>query len=182
LVPLIEKWSPCLMNMVVDKRSGRSKGGMESKLKAAKMITASGGNVIIANGDYEDTLSQILSGQEVGTVFLSQCYLAARKRWLGFAVRTEGTMVLDDGAISAIAQKGKSLLPVGVLSAKGNFERGSIVSLRDSQNVEVGQGLTNYGLQDVLRIAGKKTSELREIIGQNVYTEVIHRDNMQIFE
>jgi len=182
LIPVVEQWSPDLLQMVAEKRSGRSKGGMLSKLKAAKMITASGGNVIIANGDREDSLRRIFSAQETGTIFLAQQYLAARKRWLGFAVQTKGRLILDDGAISAIVNKGKSLLPVGILGADGAFERGEIVSLVDSQNKEIGHGLTNYGLRDVLRICGKKTSELRDIIGQNVHTEIIHRDNMQLFD
>jgi len=182
LIPVVEQWSPDLMQMVADKQSSRSKGGMLSKLKAAKMITASGGNVIIANGDHEDTLRRIFSGQATGTAFLRQNYLTARKRWLGFAVQSEGCLVLDDGAINAILRKGKSLLPVGVLSADGAFERGETVSLVDTDRKEIGRGLTNYSLQDVLRICGKKTSELREIIGKNVYMEVVHRDNMQLFD
>ena len=182
LVPVVEQWSPDLLQMVADKHSTRSKGGMLSKLKAAKMITASGGNVIIANGDNEETLRCIFTGQATGTVFLRQKYLAARKRWLCFAVQSEGRLILDDGAINAIVKKGKSLLPVGVLGADGEFERGETVSLVDADNKEIGRGLTNYGLHDVLRICGKKTSELRDIIGQNVYMEVVHRDNMQLFD
>jgi len=182
LIPVVEQWSPDFLQMVAEKRSGRSKGGMLSKLKAAKMITASGGNVIIANGDREDSLRRIFTGQETGTVFLTQQYLAARKRWLGFAVQTKGRLILDDGAINAVVKKGKSLLPVGILDADGSFERGEIVSLVDAHRNEIGHGLTNYGLREVLRICGKKTAELREIIGQNVHAEVIHRDNMQLFE
>ena len=182
LIPVVEHWSPDLIQMVADKRSARSKGGMLSKLKAAKMITASGGNVIIADGDRKETLSRIFSGQETGTVFLAQNYLTARKRWLGFAVHTEGRLMLDDGAINAIVKKGKSLLPVGVLNADGAFERGETVSLVDIHNREIGRGLTNYGLRDVLKICGKKTPELQTILGQNVHTEVVHRDNMQLFE
>jgi len=182
LVPVVTRWSPDLMNMVAEKNSGRSKGGMSSKLKAAKMLTASGGNVIIANGDREETLRRIFSARETGTLFLMQDFLTARKRWLGFAVRTKGRLILDDGAVNAIVNKGKSLLPVGVTSADGDFERGEIVSLVDSHNREVGRGLTNYGLKDVLRICGKKTSELHEVIGQSVYMEVIHRDNMQLID
>jgi len=182
LIPVVEQWSPDLMHMVVEKNSGRSKGGMSSKLKAAKMITASGGNVIIANGDREETLRRIFTAQETGTVFLTQNYLTARKRWLGFAVRTTGRLILDEGAINAVIKKGKSLLPVGVLGADGSFERGETVSLVDSHNKEIGRGLTNYDLRDVLRICGKKTAELREILGQNVYMEVVHRDNMQLFD
>ena len=180
LIPVVEHWSPNLMQMVAEKRSSRSKGGMSSKLKAAKMITASGGNVIIANGDREETLRRIFTGQETGTVFLVQNYLTARKRWLGFAVRTKGRLILDDGAVTAVVKKGKSLLPVGIADADGSFERGEIVSLVDSQNKEIGRGLTNYGLRELLRICGKKTSDLHDIIGQNVYTEVVHRDNMQL--
>jgi len=182
LIPVVERWSPDLMQMVVEKHSGRSKGGMSSKLKAARMITASGGNVMIANGDREDTLRRIFTGQETGTVFLTQNYLTARKRWLGFAVHTTGYLILDDGAIKAVVKQGKSLLPVGVLNAGGEFERGEIVSLVDSQKREIGRGLTNYGLSDVLRICGKKTSELREILGENVHTEIVHRDNLQLLD
>ena len=182
LVPVVERWSPDLMQMAVEKHSGRSKGGMSSKLKAARMVTASGGNVIIANGDREDTLRRIFTGQETGTVFLTQNFLTARKRWLGFAVHTTGYLMLDDGAIKAVVKQGKSLLPVGVMNAGGTFERGDIVSLIDSQNREIGRGLTNYGLPDVFRICGKKTSELREILGQNVHTEIVHRDNLQLLE
>jgi len=182
LIPVVEKWSPDLMQMVAEKRSGRSKGGMSSKLKAAKMITASGGNIIIANGDREDTLRRIFTAQETGTVFLTQEYLTARKRWLGFAVQTKGRLILDEGAVNAVVNKGKSLLPVGIVNADGDFVRGEIVSMVDAQGTEIGRGLTNYGLQDVVRICGKKTSELHSILGQNVYMEVIHRDNMQLFE
>jgi glutamate 5-kinase len=182
LVPVIDCWTPDLMQMVVEKHSGRSKGGMASKLKAAKMITASGGNVIIANGDREDTLRRIFTAQETGTIFLTQEFLTARKRWLGFAVQTKGRLMLDEGAVNAVVKKGKILLPVGIVDADGAFERGEIVSLVDSHRTEIGRGLTNYGIQDVRRICGKKTSELHAVIGQNVHTEVIHRDNMQLFD
>jgi glutamate 5-kinase len=182
LIPVVKQWSPDLMQMVAEKRSSRSKGGMSSKLKAAKMITASGGNVIIANGDREDTLRRIFAAQETGTLFLTQEYLTARKRWLGFAVQTKGRLILDEGAANAVVKKGRSLLPVGIVNADGGFDRGEIVSMVDPHNTEIGRGLTNYGQRDVLRICGKKTVELHEILGQNVYTEVIHRDNMQLFE
>ena len=182
LLPVIKQWSPDLMHMAVEKSSGRSKGGMSSKLKAAKMVTASGGNVIIANGDRADALRQIFTAQETGTLFLTQEYLTARKRWLGFAVQAKGRLILDEGAVNAVVKKGKSLLPVGVTDADGEFDRGEIVSLVDPNHSEIGRGLTNYSLRDVLRICGKKTAELHEILGQNVYTEVIHRNNMQLFD
>ncbi|GHT41752.1 glutamate 5-kinase [Planctomycetales bacterium] len=178
LVSIVDHWSPELMEMVAEKHSSRSKGGMSSKLKAAQMITESGGNVIIANGDKSESLADIFSAKEVGTVFLMQnIVLPARQRWLGFAVRPEGCLVVDDGAIRAI-RKGRSLLPIGVLDAEGTFEKGCIVSMVDQNGNEIGRGLTNYGWQDVLMIRGKRTSELQDILQKTPHTEIIHRDNL----
>ncbi|MDR1964842.1 MAG: glutamate 5-kinase [Planctomycetaceae bacterium] len=183
LIPVVEHWSPDLLKMVADKRSSRSKGGMSSKLKAAKMITGSGGNVIIANGDNPETLGNLFAAQEVGTIFLTQNhFLTARKRWLGFAVRVEGTLVLDEGAAEAVHKKGKSLLPIGIIDADGTFEKGGIVSIIDRSGKEIARGLTNYGLKEVLLIRGKKTSEIQKILGTTGYAEVVHRDNLQLVD
>jgi glutamate 5-kinase len=169
------------MKMAVEKQNGRSKGGMSSKLKAAKMITESGGNVIIANGDRPDTLKNIFAAKETGTLFLTQeGYIPARKRWFGFAGKSEGQIVLDDGAADAVRNKGKSLLPIGVIDADGVFQKGGIVSLVNQYGGEIARGLSNYSNKEVLLIKGKKTSELKSILGQQVYTEVIHRNNLQI--
>lgn len=183
LIPIVESWSPDLMKMVAEKRSKRSKGGMSSKLKAAKMITESGGNVIIASGDRSGTLKEIFSAKETGTLFLTQeSYIPARKRWLGFAGRSEGRLFLDDGAVVAVQEKGKSLLPIGILDADGAFAKGGLVSIVDQRGREIARGLTNYGLKDVLRIRGKKTQELQEILGHQAYSEIVHRDNLQLID
>lgn len=183
LISFVERWSSDLMKMVAEKHSSRSKGGMSSKLKAAKIITESGGNVIIANGDKTETLNDIGAAKETGTLFISQNnYLTARKRWLGFAVRSQGTLVLDDGAVEAVCKKGKSLLPIGVLDAKGTFEKGGIVSLLNRNGTEIARGLTNYGLKDVLMIRGKKTREIEAVLGHFAYTELVHRDNLQLID
>ncbi|MDR1140308.1 MAG: glutamate 5-kinase, partial [Planctomycetaceae bacterium] len=183
LIPVVENWSPDLLKMVAEKRSTRSKGGMSSKLKAAKMITGSGGNVIIANGDHSETLGDIFAAKEVGTVFLTQNnFLTARKRWLGFAVRVEGRLVLDEGAADAVCRKGKSLLPIGIINADGIFEKGGIVAIIDRNGREIARGLTNYSIKEVLLIKGKKTSEIRKILGITAYTEVVHRDNLQLVD
>jgi len=181
LIPLVERWSSDLMKMAVEKQSGRSKGGMSSKLKAAKMITESGGNVIIANGDRPDTLKNIFAAKETGTLFLAKKgYIPARKRWFGFAGKSEGHVVLDDGASEAIRNKGKSLLPIGITDAGGSFQKGEIVSLLNRQGKEIARGLSNYSIKEVLLIRGKKTSELASILGQQGYAEVVHRDNLQL--
>ncbi|MDR3234217.1 MAG: glutamate 5-kinase [Planctomycetaceae bacterium] len=178
LIPLVERWSPDLQKMVADKHSKRSKGGMSSKLKAAKMITESGGSVIIANGDKPESLNSIFTGEETGTLFLPHnTVLSARQRWLGFAVRTEGRLTVDDGAIQAMRQ-GKSLLSIGVLDAAGTFNKGGIVSVVNGSGDEVARGLTNYGIKDVLLIQGKRTNELYKVLGRTPYSEIIHHNNL----
>jgi glutamate 5-kinase len=179
LISCVDHWSPDLMKMVAEKHSSRSKGGMTSKLNAAKMITQSGGNVIIANGNTPETLLDIFASKEVGTLFITENnHLSARQRWLSFAVRTEGKIVLDDGAINAVCKRGSSLLPIGVLDADGDFERGGIVSLTDRGGREIARGLTNYGLRDVLLLRGKNTHEIKRILGFVVHEDVVHRDNL----
>ncbi|MDR2704847.1 MAG: glutamate 5-kinase [Planctomycetaceae bacterium] len=183
LIPVVETWSPDLMKLVAEKRSNRSKGGMLSKLKAAKMITGSGGNVIIANGNHSATLHQLFAAKEVGTVFLTQnSVLTARKRWLGYAVRVEGRLIIDEGAVDAVCRKGKSLLPIGIVDADGTFEKGGIVSIINRNGKEIARGLTNYGLKEVLLVRGKKTSEIETILGTTTYSEVVHRDNLQLVD
>ncbi len=181
LISVVANWTPKLNSYVVEKTSKRSKGGMSSKLKAAKMITEAGGNMIIANGDTPDILTRIFDSEEVGTVFLAQdVVLRARKRWIGYAGRPAGTIYLDEGAAVAVAKKGKSLLPVGIADCTGHFEKGDLVSLVDPQGNEVARGLTNYNTRDTLLIRGKNSKAIREVLGQFHYEEVVHRDNMQI--
>lgn len=182
LIPVVDRWSAALMDMVAEKRSNRSKGGMSSKLRAARMVTASGGNVIIANGDDLDVLTKIYAGQEIGTVFFPKRPLLARKRWLGFAVSPKGTLVLDDGAVEALLNKGKSLLPIGVVDASGKFEKGDVVSLVTLDGKEIARGLSNYGTRDVLQIRRKKCCEIHDILGHCPYEEIVSRDNIQIVE
>lgn len=183
LVTLIEHWTPELMEMVVEKRSARSKGGMSSKLKAAKIVTESGGNTIIANGDTDGILERILDSESVGTLFIAQGgYLTARKRWIGFAVPPTGSIVLDEGAIKAVCEGHKSLLPVGILNCKGSFSKGDVVSLVDTNGNERARGLSNYSMRDILLIRGRKTREIRDMLGHCLYEEVVHHDNLQVID
>jgi len=181
MIPLVSRWSPSLMQMVAEKRSKRSKGGMSSKLKAAQMVTTSGGNVIIANGDRPGILTDIFSGQETGTLFLAQgTRLSARKRWIGFAGQVRGRITIDDGAVQALEKKGKSLLPIGILDCQGAFNKGDLVSIVNQEGEEVARGLSNYSLKEITLIRGKKTREIREILGHCPYQEIIHCDNLQL--
>ncbi len=180
LVPMVEEWSPELLTMVAEKKSKRSKGGMGSKLRAAKMITEGNGNVIIAGGDRPETLGRIFDAQEEGTIFLVQdTRLSAWKRWIGFAAQPDGILVIDDGAVQAIVERNKSLLAVGIVGCSGDFEQGEIVSLYDEKGTEIARGLTNYNRADLDRIRGKKTVDIRGILGVCSYRDVVNQDNMQ---
>ena len=181
LIPLVEKWSPSLMQMVAEKKSTRSKGGMSSKLQAARMTTNSGGSVVIANGENPGVLTDIFNGEEVGTLFPGiGDMILARKRWIGYAGQTKGTITVDDGAATALHSKRKSLLPIGVVDCSGTFNKGDIVRILDQKGKEIARGLSNYSMKDVLLIRGKKSREIQTLLNQCPYEEVIHSDNIQL--
>jgi len=180
-IPLVEKWSPSLMQTVVEKKSKKSKGGMSSKLKAAKMTTCSGGNVIIANGETTGILTRLFHGEELGTLFVGgQGGISARKRWIGFAGQTKGHIIVDDGAAVALHSSRKSLLPIGVIDCNGSFHKGDLVSILDKKGNEIARGLSNYAVKDVLLIRGKKSKDIRSILDRCPYEEIIHSDNIQL--
>ncbi len=181
VIPLIEHFDDALFQFAALGKSTRGTGGMQTKLEAARIATAVGRPVIIANGNNPQILDQILAGENVGTLFLPQGpSVSARERWIGYNVTPRGKYVLDDGARRAILQKGKSLLAIGIKSVHGAFEKGQIVSLVDLQGHEFGRGLTNYSSFDAARIAGKRTDDFAEVFGNIPYAEVIHRDNLVI--
>lgn len=181
VISLVEKWDENLLGLASQSRSTRGTGGMQSKLDAARMATAVGENVIIANGLNPRVLTDILEGKEVGTLFLAQgASVPAWKRWIGYNVPPKGRLVLDDGARRAVEQLGKSLLAIGIKEVRGEFDKGTIVSLVDHQGVEFARGLTNYNSVDAARIAGKRSDKIHEVLGQVPYAEVIHRDNLVV--
>lgn len=181
VIPLIERFDDALFQFAALGKSSRGTGGMQTKLEAARIATAVGRPVIIANGNHPQILDQILAGDPVGTLFLPQGpSVSARERWIGYNVPPRGKFVLDDGARRAILQKGKSLLAIGIKSIQGSFEKGQIVSLVDLEGQEFGRGLTNYSSFDAARIAGKRTDDFPQIFGNIPYAEVIHRDNLVV--
>lgn len=181
VVPLIEKFDDALFQFASLNKSSRGTGGMQTKLEAARIATAVGRPVIIANGRNPHILDQILAAENVGTLFLPQGpSVSARERWIGYNVTPRGKFVLDDGARRAIVQQNKSLLAIGIKEVHGAFDKGQIVSLVDLQGHEVGRGLTNYNASDTARIAGKRTDEFAHIFGNIPYAEVVHRDNLVV--
>jgi glutamate 5-kinase len=181
VIPTVTRLDESIFSLVRDQATGLSKGGMASKLNAARIATAAGENVIIASGRTPGVLSQIMAGELVGTLFLAQGQaVASWKRWIGYTAQPRGQLVLDAGARRALESQGRSLLAIGIVEVAGNFQKGDVVSLRDPQGVEFARGLSNYSAADLLRIKGLKTEQITALLGRCPYDEVIHRDNMAV--
>lgn len=178
-IPLISHCDDDVMGYAREIKSTRGTGGMFSKLTSVRMATSVGECVFIANGTDSRVLDRILAGEDVGTLFTPKGPLIpAWKRWIGFTVKPQGGLKLDDGAVRALETQGKSLLPIGIVAIEGSFKRGELVSLQDRHGSEFARGLTNYDAAIVSRIAGKHSGELQGILGDIPYSEVIHRDNL----
>lgn len=156
-------------------------GGMRSKLRAARLVTAAGEAVIIANGSVDGILDRIFAGEPVGTLFLPHgADVPAWKRWLGFTARPKGVVRIDAGAVRAIVGQGKSLLPVGVTAVEGEFGKGDVVTICGPDGVEVGRGLSNYSSAEVARLMGRTSDQIAAAEGGLPYPELVHRDNLVI--
>ena len=167
--------------MVHDCSGGISKGGMASKLKAAKTVNEVGIHCFIGSGRQESILEQLVQGHDVGTFFLGRNDLVpAKKRWLGWSASVSGKILVDDGARQAILERGSSLLPAGVLAVSGKFAIGDVVTLEASDGSCFARGLVNYSSIDLEQIRGLKTDRILEILGVCAYDEVIHRDDLVV--
>jgi glutamate 5-kinase len=162
-------------------RSSLGTGGMRSKLRAARLVTAAGESVIIANGTQPDILQRIFAGELVGTLFLPHGNtVPAWKRWLGYTAQPKGRLLVDDGARQAVQHKGRSLLPIGVTAVAGGFSKGDVVALIDPSGLEFARGLTNYSAADAGKICGLRTEQIPDVLGRLPYEEIVHRDNMVV--
>lgn len=155
------------------------RGGMVTKLRAARLAARSGTETIIASGRREHVVASVAAGDDVGTwLRTGKEPQNARKQWLASMVQIQGSVELDAGAVRVLRESGRSLLPVGVRGVHGNFKRGDMVSCRDPDGVEVARGLTNYGAQETSRIMGSASSKIEAILGYELEEELIHRDNL----
>lgn len=181
-LPVIERFDDELLNLVGASKSSRGTGGMKTKLEAVRTATAVGVNVIIANGKRPDVLSELMRGEDIGTLFLAEGDgVSAWKRWIGYTMPPKGRFVLDHGARRAVENQGKSLLAAGIVRVEGDFVKGEVVALVDAQTGdEFARGLTNYDATAVQSIAGKRTDEISRVLGSVPYAEVIHRDNLVV--
>jgi glutamate 5-kinase len=164
-------------------KSALGTGGMKSKLRAARLATAAGESVIMANGSIRNILDRIFAAEPVGTLFLPHGNgMSARERWLGYTARPRGRFKVDDGARKAIERHGKSLLPIGVTAVEGAFGKGDVVSICDIEGVEFARGLTNYSATDAERLRGLNSEQIAQAVGKLPYVELIHRDNLALVE
>jgi len=174
----IEKTEEALSLIRVEK-SALGKGGMNSKFNAAAMVTRGGEMLVVAHGRAENVLVRVIDGEEVGTLFLPRKSARAtgKSRWIG-AARPAGTIRVDDGAAKAIIGRDVSLLPAGITRVEGDFDKGDVVAIVNSAGEKIAHGLTNYTAADVELIRGKRSAEVRSLLHEGAYEEVVHRDNL----
>ena len=169
-----------IAKLVWDRTPGASVGGMATKLEAAQKAAASGIPMVIANGHEEGALARILAGETVGTYFAPRAEgLAARKRWIAFAVPPQGRLTVDAGALRALRDQGRSLLPSGVVEVDGEFSAGEVVAVvAQVDGREIGRGLVNFDASELRKIQGAQTQHIEARLGYRSVDEVIHRDNL----
>jgi glutamate 5-kinase len=163
--------------------SHRSRGGMRTKVQAARLATAAGAAVVIAAGSEPDVIARVLAGEPIGTLFApSQTRLEGRKRWLLSGMGSKGCILVDAGAAAAIRDRGKSLLPAGVVAVDGRFERGDTVSIVTVDRALLAYGTTSYSAVDIDRIRGLKSGQIADLLGYDFGAEIVHRNNLVLVE
>lgn len=156
---------------------GKGTGGMYTKIISARIVMEAGIPMILAKSDIDDVILRIINGEEIGTIFIPKKeHIRKKKHWLLFISKPQGKIYIDDGAVDAIINKGKSLLPMGIKKVEGEFLGGDVVSIFDSNEREIARGISNYSKIEIIQMLGKSKDELNNLI----YEEVIHRDNLVI--
>lgn len=179
LVPVVAKITPEIEAMAGGTGNSLGTGGMATKLKAAKKASLFGIGTVIVNGRLPTVLHRLFDGEELGTYFLPATdRMTAKKHWIAFTKKPRGKLFVDDGAKRALMEMGRSLLPSGINGVEGGFDRGDAVRLCDQAGVEFAKGVINYTLPELLRIMGKKSTEIEKILGYKYGDEIVHRDNL----
>lgn len=170
---------PILDQVAGESLSGLGRGGMQTKIRAARLAARSGTSTLIAGGSEEKIIHKIISGHQVGTHLIPDINpIAARKQWLAGQLQIKGKIIIDEGAANILKTAGKSLLAVGVKSVTGEFSRGDLVSCITHDGKEIARGLINYNAAESKIIAGKVSDEFESLIGYSDEAELIHRDNL----
>ena len=179
LIPEAVAGTPELERMAGGAGSSIGRGGMITKVLAAKRAASSGASTVIAWGREPDVLVRLAAGESIGTTLLAATpKLAARKQWMGDHLQLRGAVVIDDGAVAKLRDGGKSLLPIGIVEVKGEFHRGDVIAVRSLAGLEIARGLANYSSSEARLIARKPSSEFERLLGFSAEPEMIHRDNL----
>ncbi|MDB5821225.1 MAG: proB [Rhizobacter sp.] len=174
-----EAGSPELESMAGGAGSSIGKGGMITKILAAKRAAGSGASTVIASGREPDVLLRLASGEDIGTLLVAATpKMAARKQWMANHLQLRGTLLVDAGAVKKLRDEGKSLLPIGIVEVQGEFHRGDVVAVCNTAGVELARGLANYASSEARLIARKASSEFERLLGFTGESEMIHRDNL----
>jgi glutamate 5-kinase len=181
LIPQADATDERLDKMAGGTSSAIARGGMLTKVLAAKRAARSGASTVIASGRQPDVLTRLGAGEQIGTLLVSGTTpLAARKQWLADHLQVSGRLVIDEGAARALLGQGKSLLPIGVKRVEGDFERGAVVACITEDARDIARGLINYSAAESRRIAGRASGDIEAILGYVGEQELIHRDNLVV--
>ncbi len=182
VVEVVERVTDDIRQLSFGTVSSRGAGGMDSKLQAIALATDFGDPVVLANGKTNNILTRVMSGEELGTLFLpTPKRVQSRKRWFQFGGKTKGEIWIDAGAAQAISKRGRSLLPKGVVKVAGAFQPGDIVALLDPTGNLVAKGAVAFSSEEAAKLCGAHSGRIRAILGHDAPSEVVHRDHMAIF-
>ncbi|MFH1995972.1 MAG: glutamate 5-kinase [Candidatus Omnitrophota bacterium] len=180
LIRHIEEMTPKMERLVRKTKCDLSLGGMGTKLEAAKQAMGAGIQCVIANGNRKGVLRTIIEKGGVGTVCRPSRRMIAKKRWIAFSSKTKGAIIVDDGAKEVLVKRNKSLLASGVVSARGRFKQKDVLSVVDEASNEFARGVTNYSSDEMARVKGMKTAQIKALFPGRKQYEVIHRDSLAI--
>lgn len=183
LISLVEEFTPEIEALAdAASKSGDGRGGMKTKLAAAKIATQSGCATIIASGKVDNAINRLFAGEELGTLFLPHLALSGKQRWIAFATTVKATIVINDGAHEALVKRKASLLPAGVVEVRGSFERGDVVSVATSDGKDFARGIVNYSSDETKRVSGMRSAALNDLLESRNYDALITRDNIAFLE
>lgn len=179
IIRKVEEVTDEILSLGTDASSG-GRGGMRTKLEAARMVTRFGGKVLIANGKIPYVIKKIFEGEELGTMFLPQNEgMSDKKRWIGYATNIIGKITVNSGAKQALLDQ-KSLLPIGVCEVINEFKKGDVISILDEQHTEIARGIVNYDSDSCRKVIGCHSDNIMEILGFKNYDAIITRDNITL--
>ena len=181
LIPQVERIDSEIERLAAGTANGLAIGGMITKIEAAKLATASGVTLIIADGREADIILRVAGGESIGTRFLpTTSKLESRKRWMLSGLSTRGKLVVDSGAAMALSKQNRSLLAAGIRGIEGDFQRGDIVNIYDPEGSRLGCGITNYSSSDISLIKGVHSRKIAAMLGYDYGSEVVHRNNLVV--